>query len=108
MKYLEEGVNTQEFELGKLYNPFVCCDYEMSIFGQDEKLKYMITADNCTCNLYLGCSFDICNHSKFFVKDSEYKKLSEIEIVILWYFLLNLLTKYLLGNSLRMLQSFNW
>lgn len=79
VKYVEEG--SQGFNLGTIYNPFVCCDYELHIALENGAPRYYINSDICACNLYCCCNCDTCNKSTFSIFDANYSPISKIELV---------------------------
>lgn len=65
-------LNNGEF-IGKIYNPFTCCDPEYEIYDSNNQLKYYINADCCQCGLL--CNNTICgkcSEAKFIIFDRKY------------------------------------
>lgn len=78
VRYVEEG---QSFDLGTIYNPFVCFDYEMHINLMDGTPRFIVNSDMCACNMYCCCSCEFCNKSSLSILDANYNPLSKIQLV---------------------------
>jgi len=79
VKYIEEGANG--FNIGSIYNPFVCCDYELHISLENGAPRYFINSDCCSCNLYCCFNCDSCNKSTLSICDNNYTPMSKIQLV---------------------------
>ena len=78
--YTEEGMN-QNFDMGGIFHPFVCCDYELEAFDNRGQTLFVITAKRCSCNIYCCFGCESCNKSVFEVKSLEGYLIGEINIV---------------------------
>ena len=59
--------------VGKILNPFHCCDPEYNVFDSNDQLKYFVTGEYCQCGLC--CSSSICgkcSKANFFIFDKKF------------------------------------
>ena len=82
VKYVEEGENG--FDIGQIYNPFVCCDYELHVVSANGEPRYFINSDWCACNMYCCFNCESCNKSSLSIFDKNYQPMSKIEMVTLF------------------------
>jgi len=80
--YTEEGTK-HTFEMGGIFHPFVCCDYELEAFNNQGQTLFVITAQRCACNIYCCFGCDSCNKSIFTIKDLYNNTIGTIEIVFI-------------------------
>lgn len=78
--YTEEGTN-QKFDMGGIFHPFVCGQYQLEAFTSQGETLFVISAQRCACNIYCCFGCRVCNKSEFFINDLFGNEVGNIEIV---------------------------
>jgi len=76
VKLVENG---QDVLLGKVVNPFECCDLKLKVFDGTDTLKYTI-AGSC-CQFGVLCPGPCCQEVKFNILDDKAEKVGELKKV---------------------------
>jgi len=62
--------NSEKKNIGRIYEPFKCCDPNFQIFNDQNVLKYVVAGDCCQCGLMCK-SWGKCCETKFYIFDAK-------------------------------------
>jgi len=65
-------------KIGRIVNPWMCCDLALDIFDGDEVLKYKISGSCCQLGIFCKCPCDSCETILFDVRSPSGEILSKL------------------------------
>ena len=61
--------HSENRKIGRVYEPWKCCDPNFEIYDEQDKLKYVASGECCQCGICCK-SFGKCYETKFFLFDA--------------------------------------
>lgn len=76
--FLAEG--GQRTYLGKIRNPYTCCDLEMEVFDNNNEVCYILTGSMCQLGILCPkCPYDACQTVDFEIRDKHKNKIGTFQ-----------------------------